>query len=253
MRAMTFSSGVAADTDDRADAKLKVPKNRVQFDLPPRSMDRLNVLKLKTEAASYAEVVKNALRLYEALIEETESGKQFFVRDDNGTLSPYRHVLLTSTGDEHPATGAHRCRSHRQRQIRPGDRRRGTPAWYDHQYRFHAGVSRASRPYRAPHRGRRSPGLTSPLWYSPRRRGRQCRVVARSGIGRHGRSRRGRPPTDPDRRVGHVFRRSDGWPGRYPRPRSGGSRRGPPLASGEWTPAPCMPAWPMSIRPQPRA
>jgi hypothetical protein len=90
MRAMTFSSGVAADTDDRADAKLKVPKNRVQFDLPPRSMDRLNVLKLKTEAASYAEVVKNALRLYEALIEETESGKQFFVRDESGALSPYR-------------------------------------------------------------------------------------------------------------------------------------------------------------------
>jgi hypothetical protein len=90
MRAMTFSSGVAADTDDRADAKPKVPKNRVQFDLPPRSMDRLNVLKLKTEAASYAEVVKNALRLYEALIEETESGKQFFVRDESGALSPYR-------------------------------------------------------------------------------------------------------------------------------------------------------------------
>ena len=56
-------------------------------------MDRLNGLKLKTEAASYAEVVKNALRLYEALIEETESGKQFFVQDQNGTLSPYRLFL----------------------------------------------------------------------------------------------------------------------------------------------------------------
>lgn len=90
MRTMTFSTDVAADTDDRADTKPKVPKNRVQFDLPPRSMDRLNVLKVKTEAASYAEVVKNALRLYEALIEETESGKQFFVRDENGTMAPYR-------------------------------------------------------------------------------------------------------------------------------------------------------------------
>ena len=56
-------------------------------------MDRLNVLKLKTEAASYAEVVKNALRLYEALIEETESGKQFFVQDRNGAMSPYRLFL----------------------------------------------------------------------------------------------------------------------------------------------------------------
>jgi hypothetical protein len=90
MRAMAFSNSSAADTDDRLDARPKLSKNRVQFDLPPRSMDRLNVLKVKTEAASYAEVVKNALRLYEALIEETESGKQFFVRDENGALSPYR-------------------------------------------------------------------------------------------------------------------------------------------------------------------
>ncbi len=68
-------------------------KNRVQFDLPPRSMARLNTLKRKTEAASYAEVVKNALRLYEALIEETEAGKQFLVRDAAGTVSPYRLFL----------------------------------------------------------------------------------------------------------------------------------------------------------------
>jgi hypothetical protein len=93
MDSLTFSSGVAAQADDRADAKLKVPKNRVQFDLAPRSMERLNALKLKTEAASYAEVVKNALRLYEALIEETESGKQFFVRDETGAMTPYRLFL----------------------------------------------------------------------------------------------------------------------------------------------------------------
>jgi hypothetical protein len=90
MNSMTFSSRAASDVDDRPDSKPKVPKNRVQFDLPPRSMDRLNVLKVKTEAASYAEVVKNALRLYEALIEETESGKQFFVRDETGAMAPYR-------------------------------------------------------------------------------------------------------------------------------------------------------------------
>jgi hypothetical protein len=90
MSSLAFSSTLTSGAQGRPDTKPKVPKNRVQFDLPPRSMDRLNVLKLKTEAASYAEVVKNALRLYEALIEETESGKQFFVRDENGTLTPYR-------------------------------------------------------------------------------------------------------------------------------------------------------------------
>jgi hypothetical protein len=56
-------------------------------------MERLNALKLKTEASSYAEVLKNALRLYEALIEETENGKSFFIRDEDGTITPYRMFL----------------------------------------------------------------------------------------------------------------------------------------------------------------
>lgn len=70
-----------------------VKKFRVQLDFAPRSMERLNTLKTKTEAASYAEVVKNALRLYEALIEETETGKQFLVRDQNGVVAPFRLFL----------------------------------------------------------------------------------------------------------------------------------------------------------------
>jgi len=74
-------------------SETRAPKVRVQFDLGPRSVDRLNALKLKTDASSYAEVVKNALRLYEALIEETEGGKQFLVRDENGVVSPYRLFL----------------------------------------------------------------------------------------------------------------------------------------------------------------
>ena len=71
----------------------KVQKNRVQLDFAPRSMERLNALKLKTEASSYAEVVKNALRLYEALIEETENGKQFLTRDKDGVVTPLRMFL----------------------------------------------------------------------------------------------------------------------------------------------------------------
>jgi hypothetical protein len=68
-------------------------KNRVQLDFAPNAMDRLNALKAKTEATSYAEVVKHALRLYEALIEETESGKQFLVKDETGTVAPFRLFL----------------------------------------------------------------------------------------------------------------------------------------------------------------
>jgi len=93
MTSLTGSLGLASQTDDRPDAKLKVPKNRVQFDQAPKSMERRNVLKAKSEPASHAEVVKNALRLHEGLIEETENGSQFFVRDDSGALTPYRLFL----------------------------------------------------------------------------------------------------------------------------------------------------------------
>jgi len=75
------------------DGVKALKKNRVQLDFAPRSMERLNTLKTRTEASSYAEVVKNALRLYEALIEESESGKQFLIRDENGVVSPFRLFL----------------------------------------------------------------------------------------------------------------------------------------------------------------
>jgi len=90
MSTLTFTSDERHETQEAVEKQSKVTKNRVQFDLPPRSMERLNALKLKTEAASYAEVVKNALRLYEALIEETEQGKTFLIRDESGSIAPFR-------------------------------------------------------------------------------------------------------------------------------------------------------------------
>jgi hypothetical protein len=93
MNDLTEFPGAASNPSEPPEDRAKLVKNRVQFDLPPRSMERLNTLKRKTEATSYAEVVKNALRLYEALIEDTEAGKQFLVRDAAGTVSPYRLFL----------------------------------------------------------------------------------------------------------------------------------------------------------------
>ena len=95
MTTLTLASGAArSGADERHPDQAKtLKKYRVQLDFAPRSMERLNALKLKTEAASYAEVVKNALRLYEALIEETEHGKQFLVRDAAGTVAPFRMFL----------------------------------------------------------------------------------------------------------------------------------------------------------------
>jgi hypothetical protein len=57
---------------------------RVQIELPQASMERLKTLKEKTEASSYAEVTKNAFKLYERMIELTESGGVLLVRDKGG-------------------------------------------------------------------------------------------------------------------------------------------------------------------------
>lgn len=62
---------------------------RVQLELPPQSYERLNALKDKTEASSYAEVLKNALRLYEALITQQDAGRRLYVKGEDGVLVEY--------------------------------------------------------------------------------------------------------------------------------------------------------------------
>lgn len=54
---------------------------RVQFEMPRRAMDRLRTLKDKTEAGSYAEVFRNALRYYEFLVQQAEDGNEVIVRN----------------------------------------------------------------------------------------------------------------------------------------------------------------------------
>jgi hypothetical protein len=58
---------------------------RVQIDMPDAALKRLQRLQVITESSSYAEVVKNALRLYEALIDEKENGGDVLVRRKDGT------------------------------------------------------------------------------------------------------------------------------------------------------------------------
>lgn len=58
---------------------------RVQIDMPAKSFERLRSLMVTTEAGSYAEVMKNALRLYEGLINEIEAGHTILVRTGEGT------------------------------------------------------------------------------------------------------------------------------------------------------------------------
>lgn len=63
---------------------------RVQLEMPPQAMDRLQRLKDKTEAASYAEVIRNALRVFEALVQEHEQGAEFQLKRPNGETVAYK-------------------------------------------------------------------------------------------------------------------------------------------------------------------
>jgi Ribbon-helix-helix protein, copG family len=59
---------------------------RLQIELPKASMDRLRALKEKTEAVSYAEVVRDAFKLYERMIEYAEAGSAILIRDKGGNV-----------------------------------------------------------------------------------------------------------------------------------------------------------------------
>jgi len=72
----------------------KKATRRVQLELPQRSMDRLLKLMDITEASTYAEVMKNALRMYEAIIDEVEDGKEIMIKEKDGNIVPF-HIFVS--------------------------------------------------------------------------------------------------------------------------------------------------------------
>jgi hypothetical protein len=89
-RGMTAEAMRAAADAMETGAEPVRATTRVQLELPPQAMDRLQRLKDRTEAASYAEVIRNALRLYEALAEEHEKGAEFSLKRANGEMVAYK-------------------------------------------------------------------------------------------------------------------------------------------------------------------
>ncbi len=61
---------------------------RVQLDLPRKAFERLQRLKAETEASTYAEVMKNALKLYAAAVEHQKEGGKFLVQNKDGSTGP---------------------------------------------------------------------------------------------------------------------------------------------------------------------
>ena len=68
---------------------MTTSSKRLNLELSDKTQIRLQALKLKTEATSYAEVIKNALRLYEAVILEAEAGNAFMVKAPSGQMKEY--------------------------------------------------------------------------------------------------------------------------------------------------------------------
>jgi hypothetical protein len=92
--ASTLRPGTTSSSADQTDGKIRsIAKTRVQLDFSPRAMALLSELKEKTEAASYAEVIRNALKLYDGLITEADSGATFLVRSANGEVAPLKLFL----------------------------------------------------------------------------------------------------------------------------------------------------------------
>lgn len=77
-------------SETTAEASPERITTRVQLEMPPQAMERLQRLKERTEAASYAEVIRNALRLFEALIAEHEKGAEFALKQPGGEFVTYK-------------------------------------------------------------------------------------------------------------------------------------------------------------------
>lgn len=61
--------------------------------MPPASYERLTALRDRIEAASNAEVIRRALQLYEAVVEEAQKGNEVAIRKKDGDEVRYMPIF----------------------------------------------------------------------------------------------------------------------------------------------------------------
>lgn len=66
---------------------------RLQMDINPESKARLDKIKATAEATSYTEVIKNALRLYEFILDEDRNGTEFYIKKEGKDISALKFFL----------------------------------------------------------------------------------------------------------------------------------------------------------------
>lgn len=65
----------------------------LQIDIGQRSFERLQRLKEQTEVSKYGDVISDALRLYEAVVDDVLKGNKVFARESDGSEVPYKLIL----------------------------------------------------------------------------------------------------------------------------------------------------------------
>lgn len=69
-----------AENDDVLMLKLEFPKSAIE---------RLHELKIKTESKDFGQVILNALRLYDDVVNQAEAGNKFLLEKPDGKTEPY--------------------------------------------------------------------------------------------------------------------------------------------------------------------
>jgi len=83
---------MTADIESQSSRK---GKERVQLDFSPESLERLEQLKETVGASTRAEVIRQALRLYEWFIYETDSRSMIQITNSDGEIiAKFRASLL---------------------------------------------------------------------------------------------------------------------------------------------------------------
>lgn len=81
--------GTEGETIEAECEVFSIGKRRLQLDLTPRAQKILSELREKTGATCDAEVIRNALILYDGLVSEAERESEFLVRDKHGSVSRF--------------------------------------------------------------------------------------------------------------------------------------------------------------------
>jgi len=72
----------------RLHVNLRTRKQRLSLVIPERAMERLNWLQGRTDAASHTEVIRQALFVYEQLVERVSDGSRLMEKTAKGELLP---------------------------------------------------------------------------------------------------------------------------------------------------------------------